>query len=76
MIKYLLIFIVWTSSLEALKLHKKTTNFNDVPKFKTLYIDQYLDHFNKRDDRTYKQRYLINGNKKCLLFNFYFNLIR
>lgn len=64
MIKYILIFIALTSSLKALKLHKASTNFNDVPKFKTMYMDQYLDHFNKRDDRTYKQRYLINGKRK------------
>ncbi|RNA18807.1 dipeptidyl peptidase 2-like [Brachionus plicatilis] len=60
MIKYILLVVLLTSSLEGLKLHKKRTNFENVPKFKTLYTDQYLDHFNKRDDRTYKQRFLVN----------------
>lgn len=67
MIKYIVVVILLISSLQGLKLHKKNTKFNDVPKFKTLYMDQYLDHFNKRDDRTYKQRYLINGIKNIFI---------
>ena len=48
---------------EALKTHKKHTNnvHDSIPAFKTFYITQKIDHFNFRDDRTFQQRYLLNG---------------
>ncbi len=41
------------------KKHPKLTD-TPVPPFKTGYIEQQLDHFNFRDDRTFQQRYLLN----------------
>ena len=48
---------------EALKTHKKHTDkvHDSIPAFKTFYITQKVDHFNFRDDRTFQQRYLLNG---------------
>jgi hypothetical protein len=34
-----------------------------IPPFKTAYIEQFLDHFNLKDDRTFQQRFLYNGIK-------------
>lgn len=42
---------------------KQSASYSDSPAWKTFYIDQYLDHFNHNDDRTFKERYLVNGNQ-------------
>lgn len=39
---------------------KQSASYSDSPAWKTFYIDQYLDHFNHNDDRTFKERYLVN----------------
>lgn len=45
----------------------------DIPPWKTFYYTQMLDHFNLKDDRTFQQRYLVNGNNlyfKCQFWTF------
>ncbi len=56
------------SSISGLRVHnsgkhvKKDENVKSViPPFKTFYMEQYLDHFNLKDDRTFQMRYLLNG---------------
>ena len=38
--------------------------FRSDIKYKTIWIDQNVDHFSYKDDRTYKQRYLENSDFK------------
>lgn len=49
--------------VDCLRMHKKASlkQKSSIPPFKTFYTTQYLDHFNLRDDRTFQQRYLVNG---------------
>ena len=75
--KVLFLFIVILalySSAETLRVHNKKVfknNLKDIPPFKTYYLDQFLDHFNTLDTRSFKQRYLVNG----IIFVLYFFLI-
>ena len=58
---------------DGLRIHNKNfkgTAPKSVLPFKTQYITQFLDHFNSRDDRTFQQRYLINGKIRILKLNF------
>jgi hypothetical protein len=58
-------------TIDCLRLHKKPSSnqkSTSIPPFKTFYMTQFLDHFNLRDDRTFQQRYLVNGIKN--LYNF------
>ena len=53
------------SSVNGLRVHNFGKHGTQMPKstippFKTFYIEQNLDHFNHRDDRTFEQRYLLN----------------
>jgi len=63
---YLLVVLlaVCAVSIECLRVHNKAKNngVKDSPPFKTFYVNQFLDHFNLKDDRTFQQRYLVNGN--------------
>jgi hypothetical protein len=52
--------------IDGLRVHKKLNDKNkikskSIPPFKTFYMEQYLDHFNFKDDRTFQMRYLVNG---------------
>ena len=62
----ILIFSIYTvQKIESIRVHTKKlhSELKDIPKFKTYYTTQFLDHFNSRDDRTFQQRFLLNGNK-------------
>lgn len=50
-------------------LKQSNKDFGDSPAWKTFYLDQFLDHFNHKDDRTFKQRYLINGYYRLMHVN-------
>lgn len=66
MIKFLLALAFICQVANSLRVHNKnppppqTSTTSTIPAFKTFYIDQQLDHFNFRDARTFKQRYLLN----------------
>ena len=50
---------------ECLRAHgplKKVAASSNIPPWTTFYYTQTLDHFNFNDDRTFQQRYLVNGN--------------
>ena len=50
------------ANTEALRIHNKrpSKEVKDIPPFQTFYFDQVVDHYNLKDDRTFKQRYLVN----------------
>ncbi len=52
-----------------MRLHNKNAEIKDIPKYKTYYTTQFLDHFNSRDDRTFQQRFLLNGKRDIFTFN-------
>ena len=52
------------SSVESLRTHnfkKLNRPTSPIPPFKTFYLTQNIDHFNFKDERTFQQRYLLNG---------------
>ena len=67
----LLSLILFAYQFDCLRVHNKKTHkdVKDVPKFKTYYTTQFLDHFNSRDDRTFQQRFLLNGKRNIFNFN-------
>jgi hypothetical protein len=65
-----LVFSIYTfSQIQSLRLHNKNAEIKDIPKYKTYYTTQFLDHFNSRDDRTFQQRFLLNGKRSIFNFN-------
>jgi hypothetical protein len=72
MLKFLLISIalilVQLNQQNSVECLRKVLNkpvhaeeFKDVPGYQTFYYKQFIDHFNFNDDRTFQQRYLVNG---------------
>jgi hypothetical protein len=60
----LFLVVLLVIGVDSLRLHKKPSfkhKSSSIPPFKTFYKTQFLDHFNLRDDRTFQQRYLVNG---------------
>jgi hypothetical protein len=62
----LIAVFLFGSSISCLRIHnlnRKYIQLNEdsTPTYETFYIDQYVDHFNFNDNRTFKQRYLLNG---------------
>ena len=54
---------------ECLRAHgpvKKAASSSSIPPWKTFYYTQQLDHFNFNDDRTFQQRYLVNGKDRSV----------
>lgn len=71
----LVVVLAVSSFVEGLRIHttRKADNIKTtIPKPKTFYFEQNLDHFTFNDDRTFKQRYLVNGNTLVVL---YFNYL-
>ena len=71
LIVFTLICSIYTvQKIESLRVHNKRLHaeIKDIPKFKTFYTTQFLDHFNSRDDRTFQQRFLLNG-KRVIYFS-------
>lgn len=70
-IQTLLLCLAFIHVASSLRIHNKikSTGFEKIAPFKTKFIEQQVDHFNFRDDRTFKERYLING--LPLLFKLY-----
>jgi len=65
-----LVFSIYTfNQIQSLRLHNKNAEIKDIPKYKTYYTTQFLDHFNSRDDRTFQQRFLLNGKRDIFTFN-------
>lgn len=57
---YLLVVVF--CNVTSLKIPGKSIEkISNVPEYKTLYLNQFIDHFNHKDDRTFEQRYLLNG---------------
>ncbi len=56
---------VCLSSVSALRIHgarsQSKPRAESIPTPKTFFIEQFVDHFNSRDDRTYWERVLISG---------------
>jgi hypothetical protein len=55
------LFVTMLHNSETLKIHNKKPHLKEIPAYKTFYMTQKIDHFNFRDDRTFQQRYLLNG---------------
>ena len=62
-ISSVLLVLCALSLVSSLRVHNNRrlpVTDTPIPPFKTAYIEQQLDHFNFRDDRTFQQRYLLN----------------
>lgn len=65
----LILLIIYAIDCKKLRNIEETTTEHEFTPWETFYIDQYVDHFNFRDNRTFKQRYLISGKQVTIITN-------
>jgi hypothetical protein len=72
-ILFIVLLAACAVSVESLRVHNKANKngIKDSPPFKTFHVTQFLDHFNLKDDRTFQQRYLVNGKYRKLANHIY-----
>ena len=76
-----LLFLIYSiQQNDCLRIHnnnkKLEHNIKDIPKFKTYYTTQFVDHFNSRDDRTFQERFLLNGKASHVLFSLFNSIFK
>ena len=55
------LYVVESSSRYRRNIEEAVDQRTSFYEWETFYYDQFVDHFNYRDNRTFKQRYLVTG---------------